>query len=113
PASSTIARQPAAARPRSSRKRGPAFVTGNEVVMQNPCKFGMSQFRRAGQSPNRVTLATRNSCQNHEFQDRPEGPRPLPPPLTRLWPSHISPDVVSMAIALILLTFLAVEPRIA
>jgi len=45
-----------AARPR----RDAVFVTENEVVMENPSSSGWANWA-AGHSPNRWTLATRNS----------------------------------------------------
>src|ERR1700692_4840817 len=63
-------------------------------------------FGAAGHSPNQGALATRKVCQNDEFLDTFA-------PLTSLRPGHICPKPKSMAIALISLAFLAVEPWIA
>jgi hypothetical protein len=63
-------------------------------------------FGAAGHSPNQGTLATRKVCQNDEFLDTFA-------PLTRLGPGHISAGPKSVAMALISLAFLAVEPWIA
>jgi hypothetical protein len=52
--------------------------------MENPyTKMGL--FGAAGHSPNRAALATRKTCQNDEILDSFA-------PLTRLRPSHISPE---------------------
>src|SRR6478752_2132410 len=67
PVSKTMARQPvtaAEARP----KRRPNFVSGNEVVMQNPYQ-DREVCEAAGHSPNHRGLATRKVCQNDEFLD--------------------------------------------
>jgi hypothetical protein len=59
----------------------------------------------AGHSPNHAALATRKTCQNHEFADSFA-------PLTSLEASHISPQR-SSGYRAILLALLAVEPWIA
>src|SRR5207248_10716120 len=80
PASSAKARQPVTAAEARPRRR-PVFVSGNEVIMENP--YPKMGCLAAGHSPNHVALATRKGCQNHEILDSFA-------PLTTLWPSHIS-----------------------
>src|SRR5436305_9239536 len=62
-------------------------------------------FWAAGHSPNHAALATRKTCQNHEFADSFA-------PLTTLWASHISAQR-SSGYRAILPALLAVEPRFA
>jgi hypothetical protein len=79
----------------------------DNVAMENPYLQSRRTgwFRAAGHSPNHAALATRKTCQNHEFADSFA-------PLTSLEASHISPQR-SSGYRVILLALLAVEPRIA
>jgi len=80
----------------------------DNLVMENPCfssLAGRAGLRAAGHSPNHAALATRKTCQNHEFTDSFA-------PLTSLWASHICPQR-SSGYRVISLALLAVEPRIA
>jgi hypothetical protein len=65
--------------------------------MENPYQT-TGRSGAAGHSPNHVALATRKTCQNDEILDGFA-------PLTRLWPSHISPESKPMAMARISLRF--------
>src|SRR5215218_924751 len=68
PPARIAARQAVAAR-EARPKRRPVFVSGNEVVMENPC-LEEGAAKAAGHSPNHAALATRKVCQNDEFLDR-------------------------------------------
>jgi hypothetical protein len=81
--------------------------------MENPSLFGMGPIWRGGHSPNRLPLATRKSG---EIMNSTIAFAPVPAILGGVDKALADPylcGIVSMAIALYLLTFLAVEPRIA
>jgi hypothetical protein len=79
----------------------------DNVVMENPYLQSRRDggSRAAGHSPNHAALATRKTCQNHEFADSFA-------PLTTLGAGHICPQRCS-GYRVISLALSAVEPRIA
>ena len=95
-------------------KRRPVFVTGNDVVMENPClgrggSRGVASGRR-GHSPNRDALATRKVCQFREIGDRFGADVPVSGAVDNVPPQPYLSPIAARAIALILLRFWPLNP---
>jgi hypothetical protein len=80
--------------------------------MENPCEFGMG-FLGGGTLAQSGGLGNVKVWQNHEYPDSSTRLRRTGGAVDKALARPYLCPIVSMAIALILLTFLAVEPRLA